>query len=134
MADPFAQLQSMIDRVAALGPQTVRRAAPKVARALEAELVAQIGRGEGPDGKPWPLTKDGARALQGAAGALTVRAFGPVVVARLSGPEARHHKGAARGRIRRRRILPTSKLSPVMARVVARALLDQVRVELRGAL
>lgn len=133
MADGFAKLDAMIGRLATLGPQTVRRAAPKVAKALERELVAQIGRGQGPDGKPWPRTKDGRKPLQNAAGALTVTAVGNTVVARLEGPEALHHKGAVRGRVRRP-ILPTSKLTGPAGAAVREVIAAELRAAVRGAL
>lgn len=132
MADGFAKLDSMIARLSTLGPQTVRAAAPKVAKVLERELVAQIGRGQGPDGKAWAPTKDGRTALRNAASALSVNAVGNAVVARLEGPEALHHKGAVRGGVRRQ-ILPTTKLSGPAAVAVREVIAAELRAAVTGA-
>lgn len=106
----FRALEAMIERAKALGA-VASDVAKQVAPALRAELVGNIAAGRGPDGEAWQKTQEGAVPLRNAAKALTVVAQGPVVVATLEGPEARHHSGTARGRIKRR-ILPSSRRIP----------------------
>lgn len=113
MADGFAQLDAYIARVRAL-PELARTAAPDVARVVERELRKTISAGTTPDGKPWPLTKDGEKPLTNAAGALNVVAVGTTIYARISGPEARHHLGRARGGIERQ-ILPKDSIPAAMS-------------------
>jgi hypothetical protein len=99
-----ATLAEWIERIRALGdlPELV---APDVARELELQIDANIAAGRAPSGTPWKLTAKGKVPLRRAAAAVTVRALGPVVIARVTGPEAKHHLGKAAGRIRRQ-ILP----------------------------
>lgn len=104
----FAALQAQIRRLERL-PVAIIEAAPEVADALHAELDAQIAAGTDPEGTPWQSTKEGKRPLQNASQSLTVRAFGNVILAKLTGPTALHHMGQARGGVRRQ-ILPSSKL------------------------
>ena len=100
-----ADLLGMIDKLSAM--TALNDELPgEVATALKLELEGQIARGEGPDGTPWEKTKDGKVPLQNAAKALTVTASGRAVIAELKGPEALHHLGAAKGKIKRQ-ILPT---------------------------
>lgn len=85
------------------------------APALRKELEANIAAGKGPDGEPWKPTLQGKQPLQHAAKALTVDAVGTAIVATLTGPEALHDIGAARGHVQRR-ILPKGQLNaPVIA-------------------
>lgn len=104
----FAALDEQIRRLRSL-KAVGAEVAPKVAEALRTELESQIAEGVGPGGKPWKLTKAGKVPLRNAAAALSVKAVGSAVIARLTGPTALHHLGAAAGHIRRA-ILPTRKL------------------------
>lgn len=108
MANDLAKLDAHIARIKAL-PGMVGRVAPAVGQALETELTRQIARGVGPDGTPWPKTKEGEQPLRHAARALRVRAVGTTVVASLEGHHARHHLGAVKGGVRRP-ILPSSTI------------------------
>lgn len=110
-------LDRMIARLRALPKALTRDVARDVAEALRTELVDQISRGEGPDGKPWQATQEGKVALRGAARALTVRAVGSHIVARLTGIEARHNYGAVRGGVKRQ-ILPSDELPAPFARAI----------------
>lgn len=83
------------------------RVAPRIAKRVHEVLSKQIAEAKFPSGSAWPDTQDGRKALRNAAAALTVRAMGNVIVARLSGPEARHSVGAVRGNVQRQ-ILPTA--------------------------
>lgn len=96
-------------------------AAPAVAEAFKEELDGQIARGQGPDGTPWQRTESGEQPLQNAAAAVTVKAVGSVIVARVEGPEAFHHRGQTRGNIRRQ-ILPSAALPQPFTRAIKRVL------------
>lgn len=100
----LATLDAMIERAKSLeiAPQEVAKA---VAPALRAELEANIAAGRDPSGAPWKETKSGEKPLKNAAKALDVRVSGAVVIAEVSGPEALHHLGLAKGHVMRR-ILP----------------------------
>lgn len=116
MSAGLDKLDEMIARINAL-PGLAQRAAPDVAFAVEAELERTIGAGTTPDGEPWAPTKEGARPLAGAAKALGVAAVGTTIVVRLTGPEARHHLGRARGGVVRQ-IIPTDKIPAPMATAI----------------
>lgn len=103
----LAALRERIEQLRAL-QQAPARVAPLVAEAVHTALVTQIAGARFPSGAAWPSTQEGKRALVNAAGALAVRAIGSVIVARLSGPEARHSVGAVRGHIQRQ-ILPSAQ-------------------------
>jgi hypothetical protein len=118
VANSHAELNAQIARLREL-PGLVGRIAPDVAEALEDELVAQAGRQEGPDGKPWPKTESGKPALEHMRAHLRVRAVGTTVVARLEGHYALHDLGAGRGGVRRR-TLPSSGIPDPVARAIDR--------------
>lgn len=123
MANGFAALEAHIARLHALGELT-RRAAPAAADAVEGVLHRQIAAGVDPDGKAWAPRKDnGEQPLQHAADALAVVPLGTKVYCRLKGPEARHHRGTARGGIVRR-ILPVKGLPKPMERAITDAIVD----------
>jgi hypothetical protein len=95
-----------------------REAAPACAEALREYLERQIAAGRAPDGSTWaPRKEDGGRALEDAAKALTVVPVGTHILARIKGPEARHHKGIAKGGTVRQ-ILPTTTIPPVLTRAL----------------
>lgn len=129
-ASAFTALDAMIGRLRAV-KGLAHAAAPAIARELDQELDANIDRGVGPDGKPWELTKAGKTPLRNAAKALAVRAVGTVILARLTGPEAKHHKGIARGHIARR-ILPTRKIPAPMVEVIKRVLSQKFTETMTG--
>lgn len=116
-----ARLQEVIDGLRRLPKDAGRLAAPEVADALKEELAKDVAAGQSPDGTPWKPTKAGDVPLQGAMRHVNVSADGSVVLARLTGPEAKHHKGTARGRIQRR-ILPTRNLPQPLVRAAKRIL------------
>jgi hypothetical protein len=107
-------------------------AAPFVAKALKSEIDAQIARGEGPDGTPWALTDEGRRPLQNAAKAVSVTAVGSVVVARVEGHEAFHHRGQTRGNVRRP-IIPTGTLTEPFTRAIKHVVTERYAALLGGA-
>ena len=128
MSDGAAEMDAMISKLERL-PGLVGRAAPAVAEALDAELQRNIAAGVGPDGTPWKATQDGRAPLANAGDALSVRASGNVVVARLDGVEARHHLGAIRGSSKSnwlaRPILPNSKIPKPVTVAIAKVLEDE---------
>lgn len=114
--DPGANLQDWIRRLNAIATLP-ERAAPEIAKAIDASLRANIAAGTDPDGNAWQPTKTGQQPLRNAGRALTVTTLGTRIIARLTGPEALHHLGKARGHAVRR-ILPTRKLNaPVIAAI-----------------
>jgi hypothetical protein len=78
--------------------------APMVARELKSWASENIAAGRGPDGVAWPAKKDGSRALQGAAKALSTRVADTVAMLTLAAPELFHHFGAQGKPVRK--ILP----------------------------
>lgn len=116
MADGFVRLDAHIARIRAL-PELARKAAPDVALAVEAELERTIAAGTSADGVPWKPRKAGGKPLAGAAAALAVVAVGSSVIVTLRGPEARHHKGWAKGGIRRP-VIPVKDIPPAMAAAI----------------
>lgn len=129
-----ATVSRMIGKLRGLPVAMTRDAAPDVAVALEAELRAQIARGESPGGQTWQPTQEGKVPLRGAAKALSVRASGPAIVVTLRGVEALHHAGRVRGRIARP-ILPTSSdgMPPPFARAIQRVLDQRFRAAMGRA-
>lgn len=125
MADGRAALRAQIARLRKLSGLT-KDVAPKVARAVERELRAQIAAGKGPDGKPWKRRQDGGQPLRNAAAALSVRAVGDVIVVRLDGVEARHHLGAVRGGVRRQ-IIPTGSMPDALTRAIEEVVTREFR-------
>lgn len=120
MADSTAVLDQWIARVRELGT-LAERAAPTIADELEREILANVAKGVGPDGTAWPATKDGHTPLQGTSRALSVGALGTLIVARLHGVHARHHRGAVKGG-RRRAILPTLTIPTPVVGAIRRVL------------
>lgn len=125
----FEQLDSMIRTLRTMG-DVGTQVAPAVARAFDAELHAQIRRGQGPNGEAWPKNQDGSTPLQTAD--VSVRAVGSSVVATLSGPAVLHHEGRARGRIRRQ-ILPSSRIPDPVIRAIHVVLRDAFARRAGGA-
>jgi hypothetical protein len=121
-----AELDEMIRRLRAL-PRAVDEALPEAAKELEQIIAGNIAAQRGPDGEKWAPAKDPetTAVLRNAMKNVTVRAIGRVLLARVVGPEARHHLGLIKGRVMRR-IIPTAKVPKAMAdalrRVVERRL------------
>lgn len=112
-----AKLDAWISRLKTLPRELTEKAAPEVAEVLRDEITKTIAAGTGPDGKAWQATKEGKVPLRNAAGALYVGAVGTKVIARLVGPEARHHLGRAKGGIERP-ILPSKDVpAPVVTAI-----------------
>ena len=118
MKTPRAVLTSEIARLDRLTelPQVVM---PRLARAIEAQIHANISAGRAPDGRAWPKTKEGEAALTNAAKAVTVSASGNTIIVRVAGVEARHDLGRIRGRVQRQ-IIPHGSLPAPMAAAIKR--------------
>lgn len=129
-AAAFAALDAQIRRLRSV-EGLAKDAAPHVAAALKEELDAQIARGQGPDGTPWPLTADGKKPLQNAAAATTVVAVGSAIVARVTGHDAFHHRGQTRGNVVRQ-ILPNGKLTQPFTRAIKRVLDERYAALMAG--
>jgi hypothetical protein len=121
--DAIAQLDELIERVRTL-PKVIDAALPEVACEWKTMLQASIAAGLSPTGEPWKLTAEGKKPLAGAAadGKLGVANIGRNIYVRLMGVEARHHRGSARGRIKRQVILAGDELPPAYRDVVVRLL------------
>ena len=94
--------------------------APIVARELQGVIAENIAAGRTADGEPWLLTKKGEQPLRGAAKAVEASASGSRVVLTVSGPEALHHLGRAKGGIARE-ILPRKTLPDAWIKSIERA-------------
>lgn len=126
-----AQLTAMIAKLRALPRALTTEAAPAVAEVLDTEIRAQIARGQDPDGQPWQPTQTGAQPLRNAGKALTVKAIGNVVLARITGPEALHHMGRVAGGVVRQ-ILPSARLPQSMTRAIKRVLAERFSEVVNG--
>lgn len=106
------------------------RAAEIAAPLLEARLKASATAGTTPDGKAWAPTKRGARAMPGAAKAISVRAIGPTIRVTLEGVEVFHNFGRP-GHEERRQIIPDNGAAmPAMVREVLDEALAKAWAEL----
>jgi hypothetical protein len=121
-ASGFAALDAMIATIQKL-PGMAERAAPDVADVVEQEIRRTIAGGTTAYGVKWKLTQRGEQPLQHAAEALKVAAIGSTIYARLLGPEARHHRGNARGGVARN-ILPIRVIPGPMAERISDVLTE----------
>jgi hypothetical protein len=119
VADGRAKMDAWIAALRTLPVDLVTASTPEVAKALEDDIKASANAGAAPDGSAWQKTESGAKALPNAADRVKVEHSGSVVLARLKGNEVRHHKGTARGGIRRQ-ILPTRKIPDNVAVAIRR--------------
>jgi hypothetical protein len=123
MSSGDVALRAIIAQIEALPEALVEGAAPEIASELHAAITRQISAGTDPDGKPWDRTQQGAQPLVNAANALRVTAVGSTIVARLTGPEALHHRGAVKGG-KVRQILPSNEIPDPVAKAI-RVVLDR---------
>lgn len=95
-------ISRMINSLRALPKALTDEIAPEVAEIFREDIEGTIAAGTTPDGTPWkPRAEDGGRPLQNAASHVFAAAVGSVVFVRLVGVEARHHRGAVKGKIKR---------------------------------
>jgi hypothetical protein len=117
----YAELDAMIATVRAI-PRLTVTAAPDVALAVRDELARTIAAGTTPSGVAWrPRKDDGGPVLKNAAAAIHVGAVGSTIYVRLTGPEARHHLGSARGGTMRQ-VIPVGVVPAAMGEAVRRVL------------
>lgn len=96
----MAAMIEHLRRLKKLPEDVVREAADEVLKAARATAAA----GTTPDGKPWPATKTGGRALVHAAEHLSVKVIGRAIVLVLKGIDVVHNAGG--GRNPKRQVLP----------------------------
>lgn len=125
-----ARLLQLAQDLRALPRAMAEKVAPVGAKKLLEILQGNIAAQRGPDGEPWPAGKDGQAVLTGAGKALDVHAEGTVILARVSGPEALHHMGRARGHIVRQ-MIPTKKAPQAMVDAVKDAMRESMTELLR---
>lgn len=127
----FAKLDEHATRLRALGSLT-QRSVPVCAVEVKRVIVAQAGAAQSPDGRPWPSTKAGKRALPGAAGAVDVRTSGMTITARVSGAYALHSEGRARGGVKRE-IIPSGAMPAAISTAIGDVVADEFNATMGGA-
>lgn len=120
MGDPVTVLNKQIARLRKFGVAGVELA-PAAAEELEKQLLANAAAQIGPDGTPWPATKDHSAPLRNVGSHLSVVAVGSRVVARLTGWYVNQSTGWTRGNVARP-IMPSRKMSAPMAKAIQIAL------------
>ena len=118
MSDGSTVMAGWIEALRTLPADLVKEATPAVVDELAQDINSSISGARAPDGTAWQPKQDGGAALQNAGQHVTVEAVGTVILAKLTGVEARHHKGTARGGIRRQ-ILPTRKIPDSVSRAIS---------------
>jgi len=99
------------------------RAAPQVAKVVEAHLRKTIAAGTDPYGTPWaPRKLDGARPLVHADQTLAVKAVLAHIVTEIHGIDARHHHGTVKGKTKRPVIFTKPALPPELVVEIRRVL------------
>lgn len=108
------EIDLMIERLRKL-PELAAKVAPDCARVVEQEIKRTTSAGTDPYGKPWePRKADGSRPLVHAFEAVGVAAVGTKIFVVVRGINARHHRGAVKGKVKRR-IIPTQGIPTPMA-------------------
>ena len=120
--DGTAELQGMIATLKRI-PGLAKQHAPEIADVVGDELRKTADAGTTPFGQPWQVKKDGGRPMENAADAVKCAAVGSTILAVVKGPEARHHKGTARGGIPRQ-LLPVSNRIPKQIDAAVREVLN----------
>lgn len=120
MGDPVTALNKQIARLRKFNVMGAELA-PAAAEELEKQLLANAAAQIGPDGTPWPATKDHSAPLRDVASHLTVVAVGSRVVARLTGWYVNQSTGWTRGNVARP-IMPSRKMSQPMTKAIQIAL------------
>ena len=109
------------------------RAVPVIARVMEAHLRRTIKAGTDPYGTPWaPRKRDGGRPLQHADQTLKVTGHGRHVIVEIHGIDARHHKGAVKGRVKRPVIFNQKELPPALVEDIRAVLIEEFKKTVEG--
>lgn len=126
-------LRALDERIAKL--RTLPLALPEIARRVADEsrrvIAANVAAQRGPDGKPWPATKDGHAALVNAMRSVDVRAIGTTIVISIEGVEWRHHVGATKDHVRRP-IIPTTSIPQPIVDAIDRVVVDVLAKHMDG--
>lgn len=120
-SEASARLQKQIDRIRSLPVELVKRAAPDIAKEGLAQVTANVSSQVGPDGTPWPASKSGEAVLRQAAQHVTVQALGTVILFKVTGIDARHHKGFVKGG-ERRPIIPVRSMPEPLTKAIKKVL------------
>ena len=124
MAQDLEALNQMIARLQGI-PDLVQSVLPECAAECHAVIAENVAAQVGPDGEAWAPGNDGKPVLQNAAAAVTALAIGNVILLRVSGPEAKHHLGIAKGKVQRR-IIPTRKAPQAMTKAIERVIMRRL--------
>lgn len=133
MPSNSAALAALDGRIASLSsvpsalPEIAQRAVVEIRRTIAANIAAQTG----PDGAPWPATKDGRPALERAMRSIAVRAEGASIVISVGGVENRHHLGAVPGGTRRP-LIPSGAIPASIVEQLDRVALEVLARHLNG--
>lgn len=119
------ELDGVIARLRRL-PKIVEEVAPELAKELHAVTAENVAAQRGPDGKAWEPGQENNEVLSGAMKNVDTRAVGNVIVQTLRGPEAKHHLGIARGRVKRE-IIPTKKIPDAFVKAAKRLLERKIK-------
>lgn len=110
MADPgYAVFDSLIASLHKLDKALVVEARPALAKIMREDVEASIAAQTDAYGEPWQRAQDGTQMFEGTQARSLVR--GSKIVLTLDGYHARHHRGYAKGGVKRA-ILPTQGLIP----------------------
>jgi hypothetical protein len=110
------EMIAILRGLATLPAEAAKAAAPLV----DAAIKTTVRAGQDPDGKAWPLKRDGEPALVHAADHIATEARGTVIRATLTGVTTYHHFGATRGGVKRR-VLPDPGTMPKGVEAALRA-------------
>jgi hypothetical protein len=122
MTTAVTKLEEIIGKVENLKSLALR-AAPEVAKVVDAYLRKTIAAGTDPYGTSWaPRKHDGARPLVHADQTLTVTALGQHVITQIHGIDARHHHGWVKGKTKRPVIFTKPELPPELAEQIRKVL------------
>lgn len=119
-------IDALIQRIRDVPAAVLEDAAPDVAIAVRNEVARTMSQQQTPTGEPWaPRKADGAPALTGAVNALTAFAAGRVAYVRVSGVEARHHRGWVKGKVKRQMLPDKKTLTPAIIDAVVKVVVDK---------
>jgi hypothetical protein len=119
MADPaFAQVDKMTAFLRGLGKKVIEDARADIARAMKSETERTIAAQTDAYGEPWKPGTEGEQMLEGTQIETKIR--GPKIMLRIVGYHARHHRGYARGGVKRGILPERGLMPPAMARAVKR--------------
>lgn len=132
MTSAKMQIDNMLHKLDELKQLGVR-AAPSIVRVMDAYLRRTIAAGTDPYGNPWaPRKSDGGRTLVHADKTLKVTWHGRHIIVEIHGIDARHHKGAVKGRVKRPIIFNKKELPPALVEEIRRALAAEYQAIVAG--